>query len=768
MEQLGPGAPGYDHFIKSSADGGMWITAGPEFDNRVYRMKEGIITEVSGLKRVSDFNTVDIHELDGLVLLSGISGIVGYNSSQDNNRHNAFPVSIRQVLTQTSLLFGGNGGSQESEEVPVLSFGDNDLRFVFALPAFDNPKRNEYQNYLDGYDQEWSSWTTETQRDFTNLPEGEYTFRVRGRNTYGQVSDEGRFTFTILPPWYRSWWAYLLSIVTGFIALRMVVRWRSSRLQREKAALEVLVKERTRQLEEQAVELKEMDQMKSRLFANISHEFRTPLTLIKGPIAEWLNTSGATLRRSDAQMIDRNADRLLRLVNQLLDVSKLDAGNLELEPKKGNVNLFLRSLSSAFCSHAEQRKITYQIDIPQDEQYTGFDHDKLEKIVYNLLSNAFKFTPDQGQVAIRATCNEGQLTLTVTDSGRGIAAEALPKIFDRFFQADNSETREQEGTGIGLALTKELTHLMGGTIAVHSVVGKGSTFTVTIPMQSADSEPVVWEPARTQNAGAGTAEIRDPEIDQSKEAPVVLLVEDNADMRRFIKDQLTEKYRILEGNYGDQGLEIACQEIPDLIITDLMMPGMDGVELCARLKADERTSHIPVVMLTARAGQEQKIEGLETGADDYLTKPFDKVELLVRINNLIVQRHRLRERFSRQMILEPGNNVVDSIEEKFLRKVMQKLEENLSDSAFAAPQLQEMLAMSKTQLYRKMKALTDQSPGEFIRNYRLKRAAQILAGRGENVTQVAYSVGFNNLSYFAKCFKELHGVSPSEYNKGGR
>src|SRR5690606_110358 len=401
----------------------------------------------------------------------------------------------------------------------------------------------------------WSGWSQETQRDFTNLPEGDYRFRVLARNIYGQISEESTFAFTILPPWYRTWWAYLFYGLTAGAIVGLTVRWGSARLRREKAELETIVKDRTSQLERQAEQLKEMDKAKSRLFANISHEFRTPLTLIKGPVSELLKTGDGMLRPADVQMIDRNADRLMRLVNQLLDLSKLDAGNMAFEPQVGDINQFLRSLASAFCSHAEQRSVTYQIAIPAGTRYVAFDPDKVEKIVYNLLSNAFKFTPDHGLVTMKAVHENEQLKLTVIDSGRGIPTEMLPNIFDRFFQADNSETREQEGTGIGLALTKELAQLMGGSVSVQSTPGLGSYFTVTLPMPPAGPPKEMLEadysPAGADNtSGKSREDIHSSDASVAQEAPVILIVEDNADMRNFIRAQLGKEYKVFEANHG--------------------------------------------------------------------------------------------------------------------------------------------------------------------------------------------------------------------------
>ena len=773
MEMLPPGG---EHIVKGSADGGIWITGGSEFDTRIYKLGEENSNEVNAFRRFSSLHIIDVYEHDNILFLSGSQGVVGYNPVAGTDYDSSLPVSIRKIITTSdSLIAGGNASQAQFEETLSLPFRNNYLRFTFALPSYDRPEGNQYQYYLEGFDEHWSSWSAEIQRDFTNLPEGNYRFRVKGRNIYGQISEEAIYAFTILPPWFRTWWAYLLYALTVAGVMALIVRWRSEQLRSEKEELENIVAERTRQLSEQARQLadhadqlKEMDKMKSHLFANISHEFRTPLTLIKGPVAALLKTQTEFLPLADAQMINRNADRLTRLVNQLLDLSKLDAGKLDLEMTAGDLNQFLRLLAAAFGSHAEQRKMTFRISIPQTVSYASFDHDKLEKIVYNLLSNAFKFTPDQGCITMKATHKPHQLELTITDSGRGIPQESLPRIFDRFYQTDNSATREQEGTGIGLALTKELVHLMGGTLSVRSSPENGSSFTIVLPVVPIDPDKQIpgHPPGATDEID--TDDTAGEEMFQSDapsviETSLVLIVEDNVDMRRFIAAQLKSDYQVVEAEHGRAGLALATEKVPDLIITDLMMPQMDGISLCKHLKTDERTSHIPVIMLTARAGQAHKLEGLETGADDYLTKPFDQQELQVRVKNLIAQRQQLRNHFSNRMTLEPRQIAITSVDEQFLQKMIDLTEAFMSEAEFGAPQLQEHLAMSKTQLYRKVKALTDQSPGEFIRNHRLQRAAQILSRKGDNVTQVAYAVGFNNLSYFARCFKEVYGVAPSAY-----
>lgn len=890
----------FENLIEESEDGEMWLITKLNFVNVVYKSENGVLNEIIGAKRFSDFDVYEIYDKNNIVFFCGPKGILSYNLQVEKNYSTLFSVNLRKVLTNNdSLLFAGHHFKQNSENILTLPFSNNSLRFVYSLPSYDKPELNQYQYYLEGFNENWSGWSKETQRDFTSLPEGDYIFHVKAKNIYEQVSKEAQFAFTIQPPWHRTSWAYLIYVfaLSGIISL--IVQWRSRRLKHEKEVLENIVKERTQQLAdqtnllaEQAEKLKEVDKQKSRFFANISHEFRTPLTLIKGPVENSLQ-SEESLSKEEKIMIQENTDRLLRLVNQLLDLSKIDTDNLELNIVDGDIYKFLRVVGSAFVSYAEQRNIKYHIKVPVEELHTMFDHDKLEKIMYNLLSNAFKFTPDDGEVILSTSVSEKSgeeniFTIEVIDTGIGISQESLPFIFDRFYQTDDSFTREHEGTGIGLSLTKELITLMKGDIKVESQQGEGSRFIVTLPAPSptlskephpqpfpegegskgkfgwmtADpslydllkefakknkenptkAELVLWELLRDKQLenykfrrqhiigkyiadfvclshklvieadgkihqhpeNKESDEIRtewlksngykvirftneqvlsDPEnvlkeisehlvsplggdIEGAEEdlgGALILIVEDNADMRNFIKKQLEKDYRILEASHGKEGLKIAEKEIPDLIITDLMMPQMDGTELCNKLKTDEYTNHIPVIMLTAKAGQENKIEGLEKGADSYLTKPFDSNELRVRVRKLIEQRKQLREKFSREVILQPRNISITGVEEEFLKKVEDTIEQNLADEKFGVPQMQDALAMSKTQLHRKMKALTNHAPGEFLRNYRLQRAAQLLSQHGGNITEIAYAVGFGSLSYFTRSFKELYHQSPSEY-----
>jgi signal transduction histidine kinase/DNA-binding response OmpR family regulator len=545
--------------------------------------------------------------------------------------------------------------------------------------------------------------------------------------------------------------------------------------------------------------LSEIDELKSRMFSNISHEFRTPLTLILGPLDEMIE-EGESKRPSAKilKMMQRNASRLLTLVNQMLDLSKMDAGKLKLELVENDVAQALRTMILSFSSLAEQKHITFIYEIQDQPCMTFFDPDKLEKIINNLLSNAFKFTPENGTIKItaklfsgtktpvisRIECENPVLELSVEDTGKGIPEDHLDKVFDRFHQVEGTSEIEQVGSGIGLALTKELVNLMHGKITVDSKMGKGSVFKVIIPLgknhlkekeytfmvkAEADSTAKIKIHEDLLTTGSERTSLSSKQepilyTEGKEDLPLVVVVDDHPDIRAHVKQKLGN-FRVMEASDGIEGLEISVEHLPDLIVTDLMMPNMDGVEFCKKLKTDERTSHIPVIMLTAKASVENRIEGFETGADDYITKPFNMKELLTRINNLIDQRRKLRERFSREVTLQPKDIAITSADEKFLNRTIEIIERNIGDGEFDVAALREKISLSHMQLFRKLKALTDQAPEEFIRTIRLKRAAQLMEKKFGNIAEITYEVGFNNLSYFAKCFKDMYGMSPSEYMK---
>ena len=648
-----------------------------------------------------------------------------------------------------------------------LRHNQNFFTLQFAALEFTNPKQNRYAYRLEGFDDAWREAGNRHEAHYTNVPPGTYTFRVKASNNDGVWNEEGASVRIIIsPPWWRTGWAY-----AGYAVLLVLVLYGLRRFELRRIHLRNELKRR----EFEARKLQEMDEMKSRFFANISHEFRTPLTLILGPLETLVSKISDRELRKSLRLMRRNALRLQRLINQLLDLSKLQAGRMALRAQRMDLVAFTRTLVQSFASLAERKRIRLSFSTGEKTLAVYADRDKLEKILSNLLSNALKFTPENGRVAVQvsrsAADGDEWAEIAVRDSGPGIEREHLEKIFERFYQVDDSGRREQEGTGIGLALARELVDLHRGRILVDSEPGAGATFFVRLPLGRAHLEPhevIEGEPAEEIGAeiAGGDSEPQEevaPSKPAPKDAPLLLLVEDNPDVRLYMRGRLQDRYRIIEAEDGIVGFERALAEIPDLIISDVMMPHLDGFALCRKLKTDPRTCHIPVILLTARASGGSKIEGLETGADDYVTKPFNADELRVRVKNLIEQRRRLRERFQREFILKPREEAVSSADDRFLCRAMEVVEAHLDDAGFSAEQFARELGLSATHLYRRLKALTGYSATEFVRMVRLKRAAYLIErGRG-NMAEIAYEVGFNNPSYFAARFREVYGVSPSEY-----
>ena len=532
-------------------------------------------------------------------------------------------------------------------------------------------------------------------------------------------------------------------------------------------------------------EQRELAQLKAQFFTNISHEFRTPLTLILGPLTDLLQKNPA---KEIYQLMHRNASRLLALVNQLLDLSKLDAGQLQPDVNPGNLTEWLRLLTGSFTSLADSRAIHLSFSA-ETRQFNSayFDHDKVEKIVTNLLANALKFTPNDGRVHVYLGASaDSQAAIQIQDTGIGIPADQQTRIFERFYQrsADavaGNPSSNVEGTGIGLALVRELVGVLKGSVSVESEVGKGTMFTVTLPVDAKTWGDLVSAPMApgflefrltsviTDEAGAARPERLEAAIDSTDlnrvDLPLLLIIDDNTDVRRYIRQVLETKYRIIEAVDGRAGLNQATEAIPDLVICDWMMPVMNGMIFCQTLKSQPTTDHIPVIMLTAKATTENRIEGFGHGADDYLAKPFNPAELSVRVDSLLTQRQKLRDRFSRELYLKPTNVQVSSAEEVFLQNAMSIIERYLGESSFSVEQLADELNLSRMQLHRKLKSLTNQSATEFVRHVRLKRAANLLAARSATVSEVAFQVGFESLSYFSKSFKEQFGVLPSDYEE---
>ncbi len=698
----------------------------------------------------------------------------------------------------------------------TLSYQHNIFSIEFAALDFVSPGENQYAYKMEGFNKEWI-YTDASNRTatYTNLDPDTYTFRVKGSNNDGLWNEEGTsLVVVIIPPWWKTTLAYSGYGIAFLVGLFGFVQWRASKLEREKKVLKKLVARKTRdlsdkndqleeqtqqldtknsQLEEQAEELKAMDESKSRFFANISHEFRTPLTLINGLINRFLAKSDIEVQqRQDYSVIKRNSNRLLQLINQLLDLSKLESGALALSVIKQDIVKEGYLIALLFESAALQKNISFTLNgrllknHHQEKPIEAyFDKNKFNKILTNLLSNAIKFTPSRGSVSMiiekeidRHDCPSRMVQITVTNTGEGIPSDKLPYIFDRFYQVQSSHTRQYEGTGIGLSLVKELVELHQGKVEALSADGE-TVFTVSLPLgdelQSFRGEAVALEDeidtigqvtlSGNESNSPPTEDNKAHQSTQETEALQILIVEDYGDLIKFIGESLPDEYEIIEAANGQEGLEKAKELIPDLIISDVMMPEMDGYELCERVKSGETTDHIPVILLTAKAEQEDKLEGLEKGADDYLVKPFDGQELNTRVKNLMAIRQKLQEKYSREISLQPKKVKAASLQEQFLGDIKMVIENHMSDGELDLGQLEREIGMSRSQIHRKLKALTNQSTTEFVRNYRLYRAADLLNQEAGNISEIAYQTGFSSLAYFTKSFKKLFDCLPSEYKK---
>ena len=629
---------------------------------------------------------------------------------------------------------------------------------------FVNPERNQYKYKLEPYEEEWIETNASNRfARYTNISPGKYTFRVIGSNNDGVWNEEGAtLVIVIAPPWWKTWWAYSLY---GIVLAGLLIAARRNIIQRERLTSKLKLEH----LELEKVQ--EIDKVKTNFFANISHEFRTPITLIQGPLKEMYKGTFKGDQRSVIGVMLRNVQRLSRLINQLLDLSKLETGKMKLHTSPVDLVQFLKETAASYESIADDKKIKYFF-YPEVSELTAYiDAEKIEKVVHNLLSNAFKFTKEGGKVILNLKAEGKHFSISVKDTGIGIPPDQLDKIFDRFYQVDSSQTREHEGSGLGMALAKELVELHHGTITVESLEGKGTTFTVRLPLgkehlqkdEIVDQDDfkkseIVYEDLVAESSGETEDEKSTVTADDHQ--PILLIVEDNADMRHYIRKTFSDHYQVIEAANGKEGITKAEEIIPDLIISDVMMPEMDGYKFCERIKTKELTSHIPVILLTAKADRESKLTGLETGADDYLSKPFDADELKLIVRNRIEQRKKIRERFSREVTLEPKQIAITSFDEKFLNKVMTIIEDHIGDENFSIDELSREVGYSNMHFYRKLKALAGETPSQFLRTIRLKRAAELLRKKSDNVTQIAYSVGFSSLSYFNKCFKEQFGVTP--------
>lgn len=627
----------------------------------------------------------------------------------------------------------------------------------FAALNFFHPEKTQYRYKMEGFSKEWLTTSpNERKVTFTNLDPGHYVFKVVASNTDGAWgSVPAALRITVLPPFWKTnlaFFLYAVFIVGGLLFVRWII------LTRER------INNKIKYERIEAQRMHDLDMMKIRFFTNISHEFRTPLTLILAPVEKMLKSSTDAESAKQLQLIHRNARRLLNLVNQLLDFRKMEVQEIRLNPSEGDIVTYIKELVYSFSDLSEKKNISLAFHTSVSELQTFFDQDKVEKIIFNLLSNAFKFTGENGHVTVslgRISQDERDyLEIRVEDTGIGIPAEKLERIFERFFQHEIPATMVNQGSGIGLSITQEFVKVHGGFIDVESTVGKGSCFRVLLPVAPLNSQSV------TESLPADFRD--DDRLEELIEngaghKPVVLLVEDNEDFRFYLKDNLKLNYQIIEASNGKSGWEKALASIPDLIVSDVMMPEMDGIELCRKVKHDAHTSHIPVILLTARTAEDQKMEGFGSGANDYITKPFNFEILQARIRNLIAERQALQKHFPKLLEVKGSDIQVTTHDEKLIKSSIEIVEKNLTNKDFSVEELSRLLGMSRVLLYKKLLALTGKTPIEFIRTIRMQRAAQLLEKSQYTISEIAYQVGINNPKYFAKYFKDEYNMLPSNY-----
>lgn len=639
----------------------------------------------------------------------------------------------------------------------------NNISFEFAAPGFSNPAKIKYRYQLKGADNRWIE-TDSKQRLalYSNLQPGDYSFLIKAANSAGIWGSQiSQVNVKITPPFWRTHWAYFLYTVLLAVILYFIFREYSNRVRlKNQLVLEKYKHEKDN----------ELNLLKIGFFTNISHELRTPLTLILGPLERLSGKfNGDDFAKQQLKIMQRNGQRLLHMVNQLLDFRKLESGKMNLQVEEDDIVAFVNEITLSFNELAVQKNINFKIRSDYKNLTVFFDKNKVEIMVFNLLSNAFKFTPEQGKIRLRFKALEVEnipnIQISVSDTGQGISPEAINNIFELFYQEKGKS--DTAGTGIGLALTKNLVELHRGTIQVKSKINKGSTFNITLPSQkSAYSKDELKLQEEQEQTIFHKMVVEDSEKTiTSGNLPLMLIVEDNVELNKFIGEGFKGEYKILKAFNGKEGLELAVKNIPDIIISDVMMPEMDGAELCRNLKKDFQTSHIPVILLTARSAEMYQVEGLETGADDYITKPFSFEVLSVRVANLIEIRKRLHERFKRQSIIKPEELEIASPDEVFLQKLSEIIEKNISNSELAVEFIAREIGMSHSTLYRKLLAITGKRINDFIRTYRLQRATQYLQQSNYTINEISDLTGFTNAKYFSTIFKKEFGITPTEYKK---
>lgn len=735
--------------ILPDTDGNLWLSSNKGITK--LKIKNDSISDIEnysnyfGLQSY-EFNAGAFHKnLNGILYFGGIKGLNWFNPKDIKTN----PVPPKTALTKLEVF---------NKEIPFsnelqLGHNENTLSFTFSSLQFAQPELNQYKYRLVNNDVDWISAGNKNVAHYTNLPPNKYEFQVLSSNYDGIWNRQPTtYSFTILKPWYWTNLAkagYVSALLIILFGIYRYLKWRWQ------------MKMQFAQEHDEKERLQKLDELKNRLYTNISHEIRTPLTLISGPVQNQLARKGLKEQdKKELNLVKRSADRLLNLVNQMLDLSKLESGKLELKVNEGNLKIFLKEILSSFEFQAKEKGLYFEEQI-KVQKSAWFDRDALEKIISNLLSNAIKYTPTKGKIVFKAQHQNHYLIVSVINDSQSLTKEDLSKIFDRFYQTD----KNNDGAGIGLSLVKELTTRLHGSVIAQLDDANRVKFTVNIPTEA--SYFGTNEISRTKKVKKINSSVNHPssnsiELERKSQKPLLLLVEDDQDIRQYTKSIFKANYRIEEATNGVEGLQKSFKSNPDLIISDIMMPVMDGINMCNTLKFDTRTSHIPIILLTAKSGEQHEIEGLRTGADAYINKPFNIEKLVITAQKLIDIRFKLQKHFSQYLSITP-EIAITSTENQFLTQLKKVLDTHITDPDFNSEFFCRKMGMSRTQLHRKLTAIVGMPTTEFIRSQRLKLASQLLLNTDASVSEVAYQVGFSTPSYFNRCFKEQFGKTPSVF-----
>lgn len=757
----------------SSNKGVFWVSKKELEDyaegsiERIYSTVYGKSDGLPGIEANGATQSSGIKTADGRFLFAMVAGIgIAYPDRINEKSTEVFTRIDNLIITDSTYHF--------SDERLVLDKENRDLQFNYAAYNFDlAPENIRFRYKLEGYDEDWIEVGDRKEAFYTNVPGGDYNFIVQSALFgYEWSENESKLAFSITRYFYETLWFKFLVALAFISLLYSAFKWRIRSSEKRAMELSLLVEEQTYQLKEQAEKLLEVDKAKSKFFANVSHEFRTPLTLIIGPLKDITkNTETITKEATEkkARLALRNSNRLLKLVNQILDISKVESGTLELKVSEVNLVSLIQSIVKAFGSLTEQRQVNVEQRFSIEKIPVFIDTDSIEKVFVNIISNAFKFTPTSGSISIKVEEGDEFINVEVIDSGPGVEESELAHIFDRFYQTNESSTVNQVGTGIGLALSKELIELHNGSIQAESELGSGLKITIRLRKGVDHFEEHQLAEMIEESNIEDSIEVEHEDVNQISThvsevgETTILIIDDNQEIRSYLHEHLSYSYRILEEENGLEGLKSAREHLPDIIICDVMMPKMDGYEFCKALKDNPETDFIPVILLTAKAEQSDKLEGLGLGADDYIMKPFDIEEVKARTNNLIQSRKKLMDRYSKSGIkLELPLIDLPKADVRFIKEIRNLVLTNMEDENFGVAELAEHALTSRRTLHNRIKKITNKSASDLIREIRLERAHQLLVAEAGTISEIAYSVGFKSISHFSRVFKEHFKMNPSE------